>query len=128
MQHLVSIRYLLQHSLADAESRDRSSLLSKYKALSSDIQILKQRFEEEAEKKNDILRSLSKAQSDILLWKSKYENEALSQIKELEGNRSKIIARLSKSEETIDSLNQKISSTEKYKSKIQNELEDVSVV
>ena len=113
--------------LADAESRDRASLLAKYKALSSDIQILKQRIEEEAEKKNDILRSLSKAQSDILLWKSKYENEALSRIEELEGNRAKIIARLSESEETIDSLNQKISSTEKYKSRIQNELEDVSV-
>ena len=113
--------------LADAESRDRASLLAKYKALSSDIQTLKQRIEEEAEKKNDILRSLSKAQSDILLWKSKYENEALSRIEELEGNRAKIIARLSESEETIDSLNQKISSTEKYKSRIQNELEDVSV-
>merc|ERR1711892_968549 len=54
--------------LADAESRDRASLLSKYKALSSDIFTLKQRIDEEAEKKNDILRSLSKAQSDVQLW------------------------------------------------------------
>ena len=113
--------------LADAESRDRASLLSKYKALSSDIFTLKQRIDEEAEKKNDILRSLSKAQSDVQLWKSKYENDALSRIEELEGNRTKIIARLSESEETIDSLNQKIASTEKYKSRIQNEFEDISL-
>jgi len=113
--------------LADAESRDRASLLSKYKALTSDINTLKQRIEEEAEKKNDIQKLLSKAQSDILLWKSKYENDAVSRIEELESNRSKIIARLSESEETIDSLNQKIASTEKYKCRIQNELDEVSL-
>merc|ERR1711915_152986 len=44
-----------------------------------------------------------------------------------ESNRSKIIARLSESEETIDSLNQKIASTEKYKCRIQNELDEVSL-
>merc|ERR1711874_840658 len=32
---------------------------------------------EEAEKKNDTLRSLSKAQAEIQLWKSKFETEAL---------------------------------------------------
>jgi myosin heavy chain 6/7 len=113
--------------LADAESRDRASLLAKYKALSSDIQTLKQRIDEEAEKKNQIVRSLSKAQSDIQLWKSKYETEALSRIEELEGNRAKINARLSESEETIDSLNQKISSTEKQKTRIHHELDEVSM-
>jgi hypothetical protein len=55
--------------LTDAESRDRASLLSTYKALSSNICTLKQRIEKEAENKNDILRSLSTAHSDILLWK-----------------------------------------------------------
>merc|ERR1740137_492204 len=49
-------------SLADAEARDRAALLSKFKGLRSDCERLKMRVEEEAEKKNDILRLFSKAQ------------------------------------------------------------------
>merc|ERR1719315_1018331 len=63
-------------TLADGEARDRSTLLTKYKNLSSDCENLKMRIDEEAERKNDALRALSKAQSEIQLWKSKYETEA----------------------------------------------------
>merc|ERR1740131_847544 len=76
--------------LADGETRDRSSLLTKYKNLTTQCENLRMRIEEEAEKKNDILKALSKAQSEIQLWKSKFETEALSRIDELEGNKSKL--------------------------------------
>merc|ERR1711970_1327781 len=71
-------------TLADAEARDRATLLSKFKGLGTDCENLKMKIDEEAEKKNNILRLFSKAQSDIQLWKSKYETEALSKIDELE--------------------------------------------
>merc|ERR1711962_48615 len=113
--------------LADAESRDRSALLTKYKNLSSDCENLKMKIDEEAEKKNDVLRALSKAQSEIQLWKSKYETGALGRIDELESNKSKLGSRVSEAEETIDSLNTKIAATEKTKHRIEAELEDIQL-
>merc|ERR1711971_1345843 len=111
--------------LADAESRDRASLLTKYKNLATDCENMK--IEEEAERKNDTLRALSKAQAEIQLWKSKFETEALGRIDELEGNKSKLGARVNESEETIDSLNAKIAATEKTKHRIEVELEDLQM-
>ena len=124
--------------LADAEARDRASLLTKYKNLATDCENMKMRIEEEAERKNDTLRALSKAQAEIQLWKSKFETEALGRIDELEGNRcdevlvpkyclhdcprSKLGSRVTEAEETIDSLNAKISATEKTKHRIDCEL------
>merc|ERR1719191_1850268 len=113
--------------LADAESRDRASLLTKYKNLATDCENMKMRIEEEAERKNDTLRALSKAQAEIQLWKSKFETEALGLIDELEGNRSKLGSRVTEAEETIDSLNAKISATEKTKHRIEVELEDLQM-
>merc|ERR1719220_987147 len=113
--------------LADAEARDRASLLTKYKNLATDCENMKMRIDEEAERKNDALRALSKAQAEIQLWKSKFETEALGRIDELEGNKSKLGARVNESEETIDSLNAKIAATEKTKHRIDVELEDLQM-
>merc|ERR1712180_99037 len=113
--------------LADAEARDRSTLLTKYKNLNSDCENLKMKIDEESERKNDALRALSKAQSEIQLWKSKYETEALGRIDELESNKSKLCSRVTEAEETIDSLNTKISATEKTKHRIECELEDIQL-
>merc|ERR1711892_424433 len=113
--------------LADAESRDRASLLTKFKMLSTECENLKMRTDEEAEKKNDALKALSKAQSEIQLWKSKYETEALGRIDELEGGKAKLGSRVMEAEETIDSLNTKIASTEKTKHRIEAELEDMQM-
>merc|ERR1712036_197430 len=77
--------------------------------------------------KSDTLRALSKAQAEIQLWKSKFETEALGRIDELEGNKSKLGARVNESEETIDSLNTKIGSAEKSKLRMESELEELSM-
>merc|ERR1711892_1101776 len=114
-------------SLADAETRDRASLLSKFKSLTTDCENMKMRMEEEAEKKNDILRLLSKAQSEIQLWKSKYETEALGRIDELEGSKAKLCNRVAEAEETVESINTKISATEKSKHHLDAELEDMQL-
>merc|ERR1711936_1509694 len=113
--------------LADAEARDKAALLSKFKGLRTECENMKMRVEEEAEKKNDILRLLSKAQSDIQLWKSKYETEALGRIEELEGNKAKLCNRVSEAEETIESLNTKVAATEKTKHRLETELEDLQL-
>ena len=111
--------------LGDGEARDRAALLTKYKNLSSEAENLRMRIDEESEKKNDVLKALSKAQAEIQLWKSKYETEALGRIDELEGGKAKLGSRVAEAEEYIDSLNNKISSSEKSKMRIEGELEEV---
>merc|ERR1712066_616580 len=46
---------------------------------------------------------------------------------ELEGSKAKLSARLTEAEETIDSLNQKVASTEKSKHRLEVELEDLQM-
>merc|ERR1711953_954371 len=99
--------------LGDSEARDRAALLAKFKNLNTELENLKERIEEESEKKSDALKALSKAQAEIQLWRSKFETEGLGRIDELEGSRQKLNARLQEAEETIESLNQKVASTEK---------------
>ena len=88
---------------------------------------LRERIEEESEKKSDALKALSKAMAEIQLWRSKFETEGLGRVEELEGSKTKITARVLEAEETIDSLNQKISATEKTKHRLETELEDLQL-
>merc|ERR1712126_433913 len=113
--------------LGDAEARDRASMLSKFKNLSTELENLRERIDEESEKKSDALKALSKAQAEIQLWRSKFETEGMGRVEELEGSRNKLTARLTEAEETIDSLNQKVASTEKTKHRLEVELEDMQM-
>merc|ERR1711983_754260 len=113
--------------LGDAEARDRAGLLTKYKNLMTEAENLRMRIDEENEKKNDALKGLSKAQSEIQLWKSKYEVVALGRIDELEGGKQKLASRVVEAEEVIESLNSKIASAEKSKSRMDAELEELSM-
>merc|ERR1719434_87374 len=109
------------------ETENAIGNLSKNKMLSTECENLKMRIDEEADKKNDVLKALSKAQAEIQLWKSKYETEALGRIDELEGGKAKLSSRVTEAEETIDSLNQKVASTEKTKHRLETELEDLQL-
>ena len=73
------------------------------------------------------MKALSKAQAEIQLWKSKFETDGLGRIDELESNKLKLVARLTEAEETIDSLNQKIATTEKVRHRLDGELEELQL-
>merc|ERR1719510_182794 len=113
--------------LGDAEARDRASLLTKFKNLNTESENLRERIEEEAESKSDALKALSKAQAEIQLWKSKFETEGLGRIDELESTKHKLASRVAESEEVIDSLNQKVASTEKSKHRMEVDLEELQM-
>merc|ERR1712021_49992 len=98
-----------------------------YKNLTTEAENLRMRIDEESEKKNDSLKALSKAQSEIQLWKSKYEVEALRRINKLEGGKQKLGSRVAEAEEVIENLNSKICSSEKSKSRMEAEYEDLSM-
>merc|ERR1712152_126036 len=71
--------------LGDGEARDRATLLTKFKNLTTEAENLRMRIDEESDKKNDALKALSKAQSgnqsmklklwDVLMnWKEANRN------------------------------------------------------
>merc|ERR1711971_808269 len=113
--------------LGDSEARDRAGLLSKFKNCNTELDNLKDRIEEESEKKSDALKALSKAQAEIQLWKSKFETEGLGRIDELESGKAKLSSRLAEAEENIETLNQKVASTEKTRHRLDVELEDLQL-
>ena len=113
--------------LADSEAKDKSCMLSKCKTLSTDLETLKDRIESTHIQKSDCLKALSKAQAEIQLWKSRYETEGMGRVEELESGNSKLKTRVGEAEETIDSLQVKISNVEKSRARVAQELEDLSM-
>merc|ERR1719385_243339 len=113
--------------MADSEARDRSAMLTKYKHMSTELEAVKEKIEDEHQRKSDALKQLSKAQAEIQLWRSRYETEGLGRIDELEGNKVKLMMRLQEGEEAIDSLQNKVASTEKSKHRMDTELEDLQL-
>merc|ERR1711937_904586 len=111
-------------SLADAEARDRASLLTKYRMFSTDLENIREKIENEVMRKNDALKALSKAQAEIQLWKSRYDTEGTGRLEELEGAMNKLQARIVETEELVDALNTKVANVEKSKARLAAELDD----
>merc|ERR1712137_226591 len=98
-------------ALADAEAKDRAALLTKYKCMSTDLENLREKIENEHMRKSDALKALSKAQAEIQLWRSRYETEGMGRIDELEGSKGKLQSRIAEAEETVESLQVKIANS-----------------
>merc|ERR1712002_887541 len=114
-------------SLANAESKDRSSLLTKYKMMATDLENLREKLENENMRKSDSLKALSKAQAEIQLWKSRYETEGMGRVEELEAARGKLQAKIVESEELVDVLTTKVANAEKSKTRMTADLDDISM-
>merc|ERR1712106_226475 len=125
----ISVTTQLEDSkaLADAENKDRSSLLTKYKMMATDLENLREKLENEAMRKSDAMKALSKAQAEIQLWKSRYETEGMGRIEELEGARAKLQAKIVENEELVDVLQTKVANAEKSKGRLGSDLDDISV-
>merc|ERR1712088_3557 len=108
-------------------AKDRASLLTKYKMLSTDLENLREKLENEAMRKSDALKALSKAQAETQLWKSRFETEGMGRIEELEGARNKLQAKIVENEELVDVLATKVANAEKSKSRLASDLDDLSM-
>merc|ERR1712133_181785 len=114
-------------SLANAESKDRASLLTKYKMMSTDLENLREKLENENMRKSAALKALSQAQAEIQLWKSRYETEGMGRVEELEAARGKLQAKIVESEELVDVLTTKVANAEKSKTRMTADLDDISM-
>ncbi|KAK3868077.1 hypothetical protein Pcinc_026512 [Petrolisthes cinctipes] len=114
--------------LCDQESREKATLLGKYRNLEHDIEGLRDQLEVENEAKGDIQRLLSKANADAQMWRSKYEAEGVARVEEIDLARQKLAARLVEAEAQIEQLNIKNLSMEKTNQRIAAELDEVQIV
>merc|ERR1740128_719473 len=97
-----------QKAIADNESKERVSLLAKYRNLEHEADGLKENFDEEVGSKENLARQLNKALGDSDMWRQKYEIDGLAKAEELEMSRLKLQARLSEGQATIEQLNAKL--------------------
>merc|ERR1712142_708158 len=105
-------------ALADAEAKDRASLLTKYKMMSTDLENLREKLENEA---------MRKSQAEIQLWKSRFETEGMGRIEELESARNKLQSKIVENEELVDVLSTKVANAEKSKGRLGADLDDISM-
>lgn len=87
----------------------------------------RERVDEELESKNEVVRHLSKANAEIMEWRAKFENEGLIRSEELEDNKRKLFTKLTEAQDSLDSVNGKITNLEKQRSRLLGELDDAHV-
>merc|ERR1719369_2584405 len=109
--------------MADEESRERATILGKFRNLEHDIDGLREQLEEESEGKADIQRQLSKSSADCQMWRQKYEQEGIARVEELEAEKLKLAARLEEAEQQVEGLNVKNVALEKIRQRVSTELE-----
>merc|ERR1740131_338005 len=114
-------------ALANAENKDRSALLTKYKMMATDLENYREKLENENMRKSDALKALSKAQAEIQLWKSRFETEGMGRVEELEAARNKLQGKIVESEELVDALTTKVANAEKSKTRMATDLDDLAM-
>jgi len=113
--------------MAESEAKDRATLLTKYKSLSTDLDNIRETIDNEYVRKSDAMKALSKAQAEIQLWKSRFETEGMGRVDELEGANAKLKSKIAEGEENIDSLQAKLANLEKSRTRMNADLEDMSM-
>ena len=116
-----------QKRICDDESKERVSLLSKYRNLEHEAEGIKSNFDEESCARANIQIQLKKAQDDADLWRRKYEIDGIARAEELEMAKLKLQARLAENQSTIEQLNGKLAAIEKSKMKTQSDIQDMGV-
>lgn len=99
-----------------------TTLLEKYRNLEPEIDVLKEKLEEECDGKTNLQRLLSLASAEADKWRNKYETEGVTRAQELEAARQKLAYRLEETEIQIEQLNVKNAGLEKMKQRTAVEL------
>merc|ERR1712079_61606 len=131
---LLKLKIQLQSQLdeakkvADDEARERLALHGKFKNVEHELEGTRELLDEESSGKDDILRQVAKSAQESDLWRSKYETECLAKGEELEMSKTKLQARLSEAQGTIEQLNAKLLQVEKAKGKLAGDIEQMATM
>merc|ERR1739846_186417 len=113
--------------VADDEAKERQSLLGKFRNAEHEVDGMREHLDEETAAKDNLARQFNKAQGEADMWRQRYEKDGVAKAEELEMSRLKLQARLSESEGTISQLNAKLGQLDKSKTKLQSELEEMTL-
>ncbi|MGB2023931.1 MAG: hypothetical protein ACPHT7_03150, partial [Litorivicinaceae bacterium] len=111
--------------MCDEESKERQSLMGRFRTLEHEFDGTSAVYEEEKIAKEDLARLCQKAENDAHFWRLKYEQDGIAKIEELEHTKLKLQARLAECESTVDNLSNKLDSLEKSKIKLATEIEEL---
>merc|ERR1719225_2030438 len=131
---LLKLKIQLQSQLdeakkvADDEARERLALHGKFKNVEHELEGTRELLDEESSGKDDILRQVAKSAQESDLWRSKYETECLAKGEELEMSKTKLQARLSEAQGTMEQLNAKLLQVEKAKGKLAGDIEQMATM
>ena len=115
-----------QKHICDDESKERISLLSKFRNLEHEYDGLREHYHEELMNRENLGVQGKKANVEVEMWKQKYEIEGVQKAEELEMSKLKLQARLSESQNTVDNLHNKQVQLEKAKAKLETDKEELS--
>jgi len=107
----------------DEEERRRRKLEADYQSVMQELTTLRCSFDEECELRIDIERKFSNECATSASYKSKWETEARNRSDEVEEIKKKMVIRITELEETISSISNKLSGSEKQKSRMTQEIE-----
>ena len=96
--------YEIISRLADDETKERQSLLGRFRTLEHEYDGVKSHMDDEIQQKDEVGRTLNKTLGEVNHWRAKYEQDAVAKIEELEYTKVKLQARLAESEGTMTNL------------------------
>lgn len=105
------------------DERRRSSLESSLHSVEVELDSVRLQLEEESEARLDLERQLVKVNGEAQQWHARFDAEAAARTEENEELRRKYTIRIQEQEEHIETLLVKITSLEKFKSKLSSEVE-----
>ena len=70
--------------IAEEESKERQTLLGKYKNVEHALDGMREQLAEESGAKDDLIRQVNKACQESDMWRQKFESEGLAKAEELE--------------------------------------------
>ncbi len=112
----------------EEEARIHAKLQGDVRAMKSDLDAMREQLEEEQEGHADAQRLLGKAQSEITSWRQKFEAGGGGvRAEEMDDLKRKLNARLADAESQLEGALSRVSSLDKAKNRMQNELEDVMI-
>ncbi|XP_032086660.1 myosin-16 [Thamnophis elegans] len=111
----------------DEESKARSAAVVSLANTKHDLDLIKEQLEEEQTGKAELQRLVSKLNTEVTTWRTKYETDAIQRTEELEETKRKLTARLQEAEEAAETAQARVASMEKYKQKLQMEVEDLTL-
>merc|ERR1712055_1244778 len=118
---------LIQGQIVDANTRldEMARALNEAESSKKRLQVENQDLSRQIDELEAAIANMNKGK--IQLWKSRFETEGMGRVEELESARNKLQSKIVESEELVDVLTTKVANAEKSKTRMTNDLDEISM-